>query len=500
MVAMQLTAKSGAAVSAKTDLLVLVLAEGDEPEFPRGFEKAGAAAARAGDLPREFLATCALYPDGNAPQKRLLLASAGKDPDAEKLRRVAAACQQAAEKLAARDYVIALAPKVTAAIEDQAAGLALGEGVVLGAYEYRPPSAEKAEPKKARRAAVMAMSGGSKGALSRSFTKNVRRGVLRAQSVCFARDLGNRAGNLLTPTKLAAEARKLAGPHLRVRAVSEAQMERLGMGALLSVSRGSREQARLIVLDYHPPRAKQTVCVVGKGLTFDAGGISLKPSAAMDEMRYDMCGGAAVLGLFHGIQSGAASPQCRVVGVVPASENLPGGQATKPGDIVRACNGTTIEVLNTDAEGRLILCDALAWAIQTHKPKACVDLATLTGAVIIALGHEVTGCMGNDQELIDEILAAGEASGDRCWQLPLWEVHKEQMKSKFADLKNINAKGDGNGSTAGGAFLSYFVGDTPWVHLDIAGSAWNAKAKDYYRGGASGVGVRLLLEWIERRR
>ncbi|MCA8970786.1 MAG: hypothetical protein KDC95_13410, partial [Planctomycetes bacterium] len=237
----------------------------------------------------------------------------------------------------------------------------------------------------------------------------------------------------------------------------------------------------------------------GKGLTFDAGGISLKPAGSMDEMRYDKCGGVAVLGLFHAIQSGAVTPKHRVIGVVPASENLPDGNANKPGDIVTACNGTTIEVLNTDAEGRLILCDALAWAIKTYKPDACVDLATLTGACIVALGHELSGAMGNDQELIDEVIDAGRRADDPCWQLPLLDVHKEQMKGTYADLKNINSPKDGNGSTAGGAFLSYFVGDTPWVHLDIAGTAWNQKAKDYYQSGGSGAGVRVLIEWVESR-
>ena len=252
-------------------------------------------------------------------------------------------------------------------------------------------------------------------------------------------------------------------------------------------------------MDYKPAGATRTVCVVGKGLTFDTGGISLKPGARMDEMRYDMCGGAAVLGLFHAIKGGALRGmrgKTRVVGVVAASENMPDASAQKPGDVVRACDGTTIEVLNTDAEGRLILADALAYANKTYKPEKIVDLATLTGAVIVALGHEATGIMGNDDELAHAVIDAGQEADEPLWQLPLWEAHKDQIKSKFADLANLNSPAHGNGSTAGGAFLSFFVGDTKWVHLDIAGTAWGQRARDYYRSGASGTAVRTLVRWV----
>jgi leucyl aminopeptidase len=491
---MQLTARSGSALAAKTDLLVLVLGKKDKAEFPRGFSATAAAAKRAGDEPTCFGDALTLYPDGRAAQKRLLLLGVGADADAEALRRAVAKAQQAAHAVEAREFVVAFGKDALAGVDAYRAGVAVGEGAVLGAYEYSKPGAKKATAV-AGKAAVMAWTG----KLVARFTKGVKQGVLRGNAACFARDLGNRSGNLLTPTKLAAEARKLAGPRLKCRVLSEAAMAKLKMGSLLSVSRGSREQAKLILLDYNPVRARKTICVVGKGLTFDAGGISLKPGAAMDEMRYDMCGGAAVLGLFHAISKGAIRPKARVVGLVPSSENLPDGLATKPGDIVTACDGTTIEVLNTDAEGRLILCDALAYAVKTYKPVEMVDLATLTGAVVMALGHETSGAMGNNDALRDEIVAAGEVAGDRCWPLPLWEVHRDQMKSKFADLRNINNRGDGAGSSAGGAFLSYFVGETPWVHLDIAGSAWNAKAKDYYRSGATGSGVRVLIEWLSTR-
>ena len=493
---MQISAKAGSALGSKTDLLVLIVAKGDKIEFPKGFDSVGAACKRAGDLPSEFgKQSPVLYPDGRAAQKRVCVISAGEKPDAEKLRRCAALAEQVAEAQDCSDFVIALGAKATAEVDDERAGIAVGEGIELAAYEYVPPRKAKPKTKTTKRAAVMTL----KGKASAKLTRGVKNGRLRAQAVCLARDLGNRGGNLLTPTKLAAEARKLAGGRIKYKALNEAQMQKLGMGSLLSVSRGSREQARLIILDYNPPGAKDTFCIVGKGLTFDAGGISIKPSAGMDEMRYDMCGGAAVLGLFEALKNGACKPKSRVVGLVPASENLPDGDANKPGDVVTAMNGLTIEVLNTDAEGRLILCDALSYAVKTYKPKAMIDLATLTGAVIIALGHEVSGMMGNDDKMQREVVRAGEAAGDRVWRLPLWDVHREQMKSKFADLRNINSRADGNGSTAGGAFLSYFVEDTPWVHLDIAGTAWNQKPKPYYRGGGSGSGVRVLIEWLSSR-
>jgi len=281
--------------------------------------------------------------------------------------------------------------------------------------------------------------------------------------------------------------------------LERAAMERLRMGALLGVARGSDEPPRFIVLEYRAGRAKGSVCVLGKGLTFDSGGISIKPAAKMDEMRYDMCGAAAVLGLFHALARGglgASRPRYDVIGLIAAAENMPGPNAQKPGDVVRAMDGHTIEVLNTDAEGRLVLADAIAYARRFHAPVRLVDLATLTGAVVVALGHECAGIMGNDQALIDALREAGLKADEPLWQLPLWECHKEQLKSKFADLANINGPQHGNGAIAGAAFLSHFVGDVPWAHLDIAGAAYGGVAKDYYKGGAAGTAVRTLLHWV----
>lgn len=496
---MQFTSYEGAANTIKTDLLVRIFAKGEKVEVPSSFEDAYKAAKTAGDLPTEFRKSCLLYPAGRSTAKRMWLLCAGekKRLDPERLRRLSAMAAKRAEALGAVNYVLGASKSVLGAGDPRLVGVAFGEGAYLGSYKYKVPSHKKAERPKCGKGILM--SDGAK--LPKALCDGVSVGVRRAKSVCFARDLGNKGGNLLTPSMMASEARKLANAKVKVKVLSEADMKRLKMGALLGVSRGSAEPAKLICMDYHPRGAKKTVCVVGKGLTFDAGGISLKPGAGMDEMRYDMCGGGAVLGLMHALSTGAAKSKYRVVGIVPSSENLPDGKAQKPGDIVTAMNGKTIDVLNTDAEGRLILADALCYAVKTYKPDAIVDLATLTGAVIVALGHEVSAAIGNNQKLVDEVRAAGEVSGDRMWQLPLWDVHRRQMKGRYADLRNINSgKMDGGGSISGGAFLENFVDGTPWVHLDIAGTAWNAKAKDYYTSGATGAGVRALCDWVEGRK
>jgi leucyl aminopeptidase len=280
---------------------------------------------------------------------------------------------------------------------------------------------------------------------------------------------------------------------LQVKALTEKQMEKLGMGALLSVAKGSRQQAKLIVMEYRGGKAdSKPVVLVGKGLTFDAGGISIKPSNAMDEMKYDMCGGASVIGTMAACLE--MQLPINLIGIVPTSENLPDGAANKPGDIVTSMSGQTIEILNTDAEGRLILCDALTYA-ERFKPAVVVDIATLTGACVVALGHHASGLLGNNDKLIAELQAAGEQSGDRVWQLPLWDEYQKQIDSPFADIANIGTPGGGAGTVTAACFLSRFTKKFNWAHLDIAGSAWNSgKAK-----GATGRPVPLLTQFLLKR-
>jgi len=323
--------------------------------------------------------------------------------------------------------------------------------------------------------------------------RGVKRGIALANGVELARTLGNRPGNLCTPSDLADQARALKKdyPALKVQILEEAAMKKLGMGALLSVSRGSRQPAKLIVMQYSGGNKNaKPVVLVGKGVTFDSGGISIKPGAAMDEMKFDMCGAASVFGTV----SAVAEMKLRVnlVGIVPATENLPDGDASKPGDIVTSMSGQTIEVLNTDAEGRLILCDALTYA-DRFKPDVVVDIATLTGACVVALGHHATGLLSNDQDLADELLEAGQASGDRAWQLPLWDEYDEQISSNFADMANIG--GRGAGTITAGCFLARFTKDYRWAHLDIAGVAW----KSGHAKGATGRPVQLLTRFLLNR-
>jgi leucyl aminopeptidase len=309
----------------------------------------------------------------------------------------------------------------------------------------------------------------------------------------LAKDLSNLPGNLCTPTYLAEQAQSLArgNSKLKTTILSEAQMQRLGMGSLLSVSRGSRQPAKLIVMEYKGGKAgSKPVALVGKGLTFDAGGISIKPAANMDEMKYDMCGGASVFGTIAACAE-LALP-INVVGIVPSSENLPDGEANKPGDIVTSMSGQTIEILNTDAEGRLILCDALTYT-ERFEPAAVIDIATLTGACIVALGDQASGLMANDEKLAAEILEAGQGCGDRVWQLPLWDEYQGQLDSNFADMANIGGRGAGTITAA--CFLSRFTKAYKWAHLDIAGTAWlSGKEK-----GATGRPVPLLTEFLLRR-
>jgi leucyl aminopeptidase len=312
------------------------------------------------------------------------------------------------------------------------------------------------------------------------------------EGVSLARDLGNLPGNICTPSYLAAEAQNLAKRHgLRCDILEQKDLEKQGMGAFLAVARGSRQPPKLIVLEYHGgKKGEPPVVLVGKGVTFDTGGISLKPAPEMDEMKFDMCGAASVLGTLQALA--LMKLPINVVGLVPATENMPGGNAVKPGDIVTTMSGQTVEILNTDAEGRLILCDALTYA-ERYKPAAVLDIATLTGAMVIALGHVATGLFANSDALARELAHAGDEAWDRAWHLPLWEDYQEALKSNFADIPNIGTRA--GGSITAACFLSRFTKAYPWAHLDIAGTAWKSGPEK----GATGRPVALLTHFLARR-
>ena len=321
--------------------------------------------------------------------------------------------------------------------------------------------------------------------------------VAEAQTVCeavlLARELVDQPANVATPAFLAEKAVEVAGRYgIDCRVMDREEMERNGMEALLAVAKGSCQPPRFIILEYRgAAEQKRPIVLVGKGITFDSGGISLKPREGMEKMKNDMAGGAAVLGTVTA--AARLGLPVNLVGLIPSAENLPGGRAYKPGDLVRAMAGKTVEIVNTDAEGRLILCDALHYA-QRYRPAALIDIATLTGACVVALGTFASGLMGNDDILVRALKKAGEASGERLWELPVWDDYGELMKSDIADLKN--AGGPTAGTISAGWFLKQFAGKTKWSHLDIAGTAWEEKGRPYLPKGATGVGVRLIVEYL----
>lgn len=323
-------------------------------------------------------------------------------------------------------------------------------------------------------------------------TTGVNQGSAIAKGLKLARDLGNLPGNVCTPSHLAETAEELGKQYkFKVEVFDAAGIEKLGMGSFLSVTHGSAEPARFIVMQYKGGKGKQApIVLVGKGLTFDSGGISLKPGEGMDEMKFDMCGAASVLGTFKAVAE--MELPINLIGLIPSTENMPGGRATKPGDVVTSLSGQTIEILNTDAEGRLILCDALTYA-ERFNPECVIDIATLTGACVVALGAHASGVLSNDDALAGELVKVGLETGDRCWQLPIWDEYQEQLKSNFADIANIGGRPAGTITAA--CFLSRFTKAYKWAHLDIAGTAWKSGAEK----GATGRPVTLLSQFLIQR-
>jgi leucyl aminopeptidase len=322
--------------------------------------------------------------------------------------------------------------------------------------------------------------------------RGLAQGLALAHGICLARDLGNLPGNVCTPAYLAEQARKLAKHYrMKIQVLERADMEKLGMNTLLSVAAGSSQPPKLIVLEYRAgSKSLKPVVLVGKGVTFDTGGISLKPAPEMDEMKFDMSGAGSVLGTLKAVAE--MKLPVNVIGIIPATENMPGGRATKPGDIVTSMSGQTVEILNTDAEGRLILCDALTYA-ERFEPAAVIDIATLTGACVIALGHVVSGLFANDDSLAREVQAAGEHAGDGAWHLPLHDEYQEQLRSNFADFANIG--GRPAGAVTAACFLSRFTGKFKWAHLDVAGTAWKSGKEK----GSTGRPVPLLTQFLVNR-
>ncbi len=433
----------------------------------------------------KFGNTLNLY--GNDKVKRILIAGIGDREkfNEENARDLGAKLVQRANRMKIKKLHV---DAISMNISESDLLQAFIEGAVLGGYEF---TEYKTVDNKGNTLTDISL-------LNCKDAKTALKAKKIADAVLLARDVSNHPANVATPEYLAEEAEKLGKyDNFEVEIFDVSQFESMGLGAFYGVARGSKRPGKLIIIKYSGAGDKQPFALVGKGLTFDTGGISLKPSANMDEMKFDMCGSSTVLGVMKAV--GELQPEINLVAAIGATENMPGGFAQLPGDIVKAYNGKTIEILNTDAEGRLVLADVLSYVVDKFKPSGILDFATLTGAVLVTLGHRATGIMGNNPDLIQEVKSAGETTGEKVWELPLWDEYAKDIKSKIADVKNMGA-GRTAGTIAGGIFLKEFVGDTPWCHLDIAGTAWGVKEPSYQPStGATGVGVRMVYKLIENR-
>ena len=445
---------------------------------------------RSGDMDGKMGSTRLLYRVPGVAAERVLLVGLGREKEfgEKQYRDCARAALAAVQETGARDACVYFAELH---VPDRDAAWKARQLVLAAAdvtYRFDRMKSKKAEETSLVHVAISAASKRDAAALERG----MREGSAIAAGMTLARDLGNLPANVCTPTYLADTSVKLGHEwKLAVEVLEQKDMEKLRMGSLLSVTRGSHQPPKFVILRYSGASSKdRPVVLVGKGITFDTGGISIKPSAEMDEMKFDMCGAASVLGALRA--AAELGLKLNVVGLVPACENMPGGAATKPGDIVSSMSGQTIEILNTDAEGRLILADALSYA-ERFEPQAVVDIATLTRACVVALGHVCSGLFANKDGLADEVQAAGAESLDRVWRLPLWEDYQEQLKSNFADFANIG--GPAAGSVTAACFLSRFAGKYDWAHLDIAGTAWKSGKEK----GATGRPVPLLTMFLIKR-
>jgi leucyl aminopeptidase len=481
----------------ETPLLAIAVAEGaGVPASLAALDQAaGGVLGRAltsGDFSGKRDETSLLYPGGGKAQ-RILLVGMGKPAEVTRnsMRRAAAVAAKRARALGAKQLSVAVASEARKATTAFEVGQAVAEGAGQGAWAFtelkRAPEPPKPE--------LETVSIVCETRESKDVAAGQRIGEAISAGHQLARYLQMQPGNVCTPEYLATQAKRLADTHgFRLTVLDRAQIQAEGMGALIAVAQGSVQEPRFIVLEHRGAGDAAPLVLIGKGVTFDSGGISIKPAQNMEDMKFDMSGAAAVLGTFEVV--GRLKPKLNVIGVIPATENLPSGTAVKPGDVIKSHFGKTIEIINTDAEGRLILCDALSY-VRRFKPAAVVDAATLTGAVVVALGHAATGLMGTDDALLAEVREAGERSGERCWPLPLWDEYRDLIKSDIADVKNSG--GRGAGTITGGWFLREFVDGYPWVHLDIAGTAYTDSEAPYQAKGPTAVGVRLFSELVLKR-
>lgn len=491
---MEIRVEQGDITQVRTKALVVNLFEGVQVPggatgaVDRALDGAISQLIREGELKGKAGEFALIHTFGRMPATRVIVAGLGKREEfaLDKVRALAGNVARYLRRLRIDEYVTITHGAGVAGLDPEACAQAIAEGTVLGLYEFTRHKRPEDDRTEVRTVVIMEASADKVEALRRG----VARGVVLAEAANFARDLVNEPANQLPPAELARRAQEMAEREgLEVQVYDRAWAEAKGMGAFLSVSNGSVQPPKFIVIRYSGGDERGPhLALVGKGITFDSGGISIKPAEGMEAMKGDMAGGAACIAAMYALAR--LKPPLTVTAIVPATENMPSGSATKPGDVVRAMNGKTIEVVNTDAEGRIILADGLAYACEigaTH----LIDVATLTGAKIVALGNIASALMTNNQELCDRVLKASDASGEKMWQLPMWDEYKEQIKSEVADMKNTG--GRPAGSITAAKLLQEFVDNRPWVHIDIAGTELTDKEQGWQVKGATGVPVRTLV-------
>ena len=461
-------------------------------ELPANLSDLIKSAIKEDSFEGDFEKTLVLRADKKSKIRKIVIVGLGekKEWNEDRARKAAGTCRSAVKSFGIEKATMALfgneiSPEIAKAQV---------EGFCLAGYKFdKYKTNDKKETPKKEIGTISIIN--QFGAATADLKKAVDAGNVIADAANYARNLQAEPGNSATPTFLAAEARKIArsSSKIKVKVLDFSAIKKLKMGAFIGVAQGSKEPPKFIIFEYKGASAKtKPIALVGKGITFDAGGISLKTPGGMEDMKYDMSGAAAVFGVFKALSK--LDLKKNIIGLVPATENLPSGSAQKPGDIIKAFSGKTIEIINTDAEGRLVLADALAYAVKNYKPTEMIDLATLTGAIVVSLGSHGTGLFSNDRVLTDKLKKASETTGEKVWEFPMWDEYHEMIKSDFADMKNIG--GREGGSITAAVILDNFVGDTPWVHLDIAGTAYIKTPLSYAPKGPTGVGVRLLMEYI----
>jgi len=484
---MQFIIKKSEYNSLKTDLLIVGVFKDGNPNksLDNVFNKDITKAIKIEQFNGSYRKNITLYGDSI---KRLKLVGMGKKKDfnSDKMRALFADIVRIANSSKVKTITI---DSDSFGLSNDAYAQSCSEGISLGAYMFSDYKSKNNSNNSIEKICFLGQS--SKFAINKGFKI--------ADGVNLARDLGNHPANILTPEYMANLAVELSKKCnlMKSNIIDVKDFVKMGFGSFYSVAKASVLPAKMILVEYKGgKKGDKPLALVGKGLTFDTGGISLKPPARMDEMKFDMCGSGTVLGVMNAVVE--LKPKLNIIFAIGATENMPGGNASRPGDIVTAYNGKTIEVLNTDAEGRLVLADVLSYVADKYKPSAMIDFATLTGAVLVALGHRATGLMGNNEKLINQIKESSTATDEKVWELPLWPEYSKDIKGKYADIQNIGKAGAG--TITAGAFLKEFVGDTPWCHLDIAGTAWGPKEPSYQpKVGATGVAVRLIYDLIEKR-